>query len=223
MVTTWTENSNLLYYGFNYTGVGFDAGWAAWYEHEKAQNGSRGEDSDKMLEFLKCGPWDCVFFEEAAIVCARPVEVHLDDNQRLHNPHGPAVRWRDGYLNYFIHGVSVPGDWVEEPHTISVTRVLEERNVELRRVLISLMGSERFLREAGAVVVDEWIDGGGQKCRLLRLEFSDDEPYQVYEFKDPSTGKTGILRVNPNVRTCKEAVASTFQQAVDLYNPSVET
>lgn len=217
------ENSNLVYYDFNYTGLGYDAGWAAWYDFELQMGEPNDPTFDQLMEFMKCGPWDCIFFKEAAIVSARPEEVHLDENNRLHNPYGPAVKWKDGYKNYFIHGMSVPADWIENPQNINANRVLRESNVELRRVLMHLMGMEKFMIEAKAQVVDEWIDGGGQPCKLLRLETSDDEPYQVYQFKDPSTGKTGILRVSPDVKTCKEAVASTFQQAVEIYNPSVET
>ncbi|HEX2915021.1 MAG TPA: hypothetical protein VH186_29780 [Chloroflexia bacterium] len=62
----------------------------------------------------------------------------------------------------------IPVDWriVFQPETISVQEVLAEPNAEKRRVLMERVGYERFMREAGAEVLDQDRDPGGVRHLL---------------------------------------------------------
>jgi hypothetical protein len=61
-----------------------------------------------MLQIAKhCGA--CAGFGDAVILQDRPCELHLDDEGHLHNDSGMAIKYRDGWGIYAIHGVRVPG------------------------------------------------------------------------------------------------------------------
>lgn len=127
---------------------------------------------------------------------------------------GTALRWR---------GVPIDERIAFRPEEIASEEVLAERNAELRRVLLERMGFERFLSQARAEVVDADRDPGGER-RLLRVPLEGDEPLVCVSVRCPSTGRQYIIRVPPNMETCRQAVAWTagFDDA-DQYRPQIET
>jgi hypothetical protein len=127
---------------------------------------------------------------------------------------GARLRWK---------GVPVDERIAFRPETITVAEVLAERNAELRRVLLERFGFERFMREAGAAVVDRDHDASGER-QLLRVKLEGDEDLVCISVNCPSTGRRYLLRVPPTMRTCRQAVAWTagFTDP-DQYKPLVET
>jgi hypothetical protein len=124
------------------------------------------------------------------------------------------VQWR---------GVPVP-DWVAfEPESITVEGILKEPNLEMRRVLLERFGIERFMLSAHTEVVDSDQDAGGPR-QLLRVQFDGGEALLCVAVQCPSTGNRYVLRVPPQIRTCRQAVAWTagFTNPDD-YQPMVET
>ena len=57
-------------------------------------------------------------YENAAILCDRPAEIHLDDQHRPHHENGPAVVFRDGWQVYAWHGKAVPERWIMQPERV---------------------------------------------------------------------------------------------------------
>lgn len=124
------------------------------------------------------------------------------------------LRWR---------GVRVDERLAFQPETITGTEVLNEPNVERRRVLLERMGYERFLQSVEAEVLDEDGDAGGVR-RLLRVPIPGDEDLVVVAVICPSTARQYLLRVPPNIRTCREAVAWTAgYDDASTYQPVAET
>lgn len=107
------------------------------------------------------------------------------------------LRWR---------GVPINRRIAFQPETITIAEILNEPNVELRRVLLERMGYEQFLSEAKAEVLDKDFDPGGER-RLLRVEFDEDEPLVCVAVICPSTNRQYMLRVPPTVTTCQQAAA----------------
>lgn len=101
--------------------------------------------------------------------------------------------------------------------------ILEEENVELRRVLIERLGYETFLEQVGGLIRDRDTDSGGER-QLIYVPFEDDEPLMVLRVTCPSTGHIHVLRVPPYLRTCHQAAAwiAGFDNP-DSYNPAIET
>lgn len=209
-------------FDFGYVGIGWDAGWVSFYDVFTRLGLIDHEQFNKYKDLLKTGVWDCILLEDVAIVCRRPGEIKRDAENRLHNLHGPSVKWADGYNSYHLHGMRVEGEWIENPDTIDSKQVLSEQNIELRRALITIMGYERFLKQLSPKVLDTDVDGGGCPRRLLEVAQEGDENLMLVEVSDPSTNRQYHLRVPPNVTTCHEAVAWTYSRTKDNYNPLVE-
>jgi hypothetical protein len=124
------------------------------------------------------------------------------------------LRWR---------GVPIDERIAFRPEAITAAEVLAERNAEVRRVKLERMGLDRFLTDAKSQTLDEDTDAGGPR-QLLRVEWDGDEPLVCILVRCPSTARRYALRVPPQTRTCRQAVAwvAGFDNPDD-YRPLVET
>ena len=122
-----------------------------------------------------------------------------------------------------FRGVPVSYCEVFERETLVPSDVLGERNAERRRVLLELLGYERFIEEAQAQTLDQDFDAGGER-RLLKVEMNDDEPLVVLAVSCPSTNHRYTLRVPPQTASCRHAAAwiAGFDNPDD-YAPLKET
>jgi len=144
-------------------------------------------------------------------------------SHRLHCDDGPAVAWPDGWGVWAIHGVRVSRQVVEAPDTLTAAQITGEANAEVRRVMIERFGADRYLRDAGAekVHVDEY-------GALWRLDVPDDEALVMVQVTNSTPEPDGTfkdywLRVPPNIRTARGAVAWTFGETARGYRPLVQT
>ena len=124
------------------------------------------------------------------------------------------LRWR---------GIPVSRRIVFEPETLTPEEILNERNAEMRRVMVERFGYERLFEATNATELDADRDAGGPR-RLMRIALSNDEDIVCVSVNCPSTGRQFTLRVPPHIKTCHEAVAWTagFDDP-KLYKPAVET
>ena len=157
------------------------------------------------------------------VLCDRPARLSLDEQGRLHNEAGSAVEYPDGWRIWAWHGVRVARHVIEEPASLTAREVLAMDDVEVRRVMIERMGNGSFLRDARAQRVAEDEIGV-----LWRLDLPDDEPLVCVEVTDSTptadhTFRRHMLRVPPDVRSPREAVAWTFGVDTDEYRPTAET
>jgi hypothetical protein len=154
-----------------------------------------------------------------------------DERGRLHSLAGPACAYPDGWEIYAIHGVRVPASVVERPHEITLEKIDNETNAEIRRVLIDryrvgeeINGAAAFMRDAGG----ERIDHDEKFGTLWRREVVDDEPIVLLEVTNatPEPGgrfKHYWLRVPPTMTSAREAAAWTFDLGPEDYAPLIET
>ena len=131
-------------------------------------------------------------------------------------PHlgGIGLHWR---------GVPIDERIAFRPEELGIDEVLEERNAEVRRVMLERYGFEAFMQAAEAEVLDADRDPGGER-KLLRVPLERDEPLVCVSVFCPSTARRYFLRVPPTVTTCRQAIAWTagFDDP-DEYDPRVET
>ncbi len=178
-------------------------------------------ESQKLFECLnqllaECG-W-IILLDDTCIVCSRPIKLSLDSEYRLHAEGEPALEFPDGYKIYSYHGVTLPEKYGQiYPSQWQAQWLLEEKNAELRRVLIQGIGYARICSELQATELDCW-----KKYTLLKIDadidgfdpddFEDDEDVpkkeDIYLLKMicPSTGHIHALRVPPDVTSAKEAI-----------------
>lgn len=172
-----------------------DAGWLSFYD----AMGRFGIDVSRLhglMEVAKSSGWWWPL-SDAAVLTDRPDRLHRDEQGRLHNETGPAIRYRDGFAVYAVHGVRVPAKVVEAPETLTAAEITAERNAEVRRVMVNRFGFDRYIREAGAkkVATDDW--GTLWKMRqpgdedILAVEVLNSTP------EPDGTYKTYFIRTHP--------------------------
>jgi hypothetical protein len=159
------------------------------------------------------------------LVCLERPTMRLDERRRLHDWDGnPAVRWPDSTGLWFWRGVLMTEGAGRRPDRITGRRILSWANVERRRVAVERMGLEAFLRsvEADAVQQDDY-------GRLWRTAASiDGEPYVAVEVVNSTAEPDGsyrryFLRVPPQIRSARAAVAWTFGIDTRDYRPVATT
>lgn len=149
-----------------------------------------------------------------------------EDELRLHCVDGPALRYRDGWPVYAIHGVRVDNpDWIIDRSQLTPDRILAEENAEVRRVMVDQYGTQRFLGDAGAVLIHEDPEWG----KLWRREMPGDEPLVMVEVVNSSPEPDGhfkdyFIRVPPTMTETYAAIAWTFPlKDGQRYAPEVQT
>jgi hypothetical protein len=172
---------------------------------------------------LVCSCGGFVLHDEVALLSERHAFLRRDDDGRLHGEGGPAVAWPDGFAVHAWHGVRVPAEVIEHPEALDPRVVLGEPNVEIRCVMIELLGWERLVRGLRLEPIAE--DPAG---RLWRVDQPFDEPIVLVEVENATREPDGsrkryFLRVPPTVRTARDAVAWTFDSTPEDYGPLVET
>ncbi len=90
-------------------------------------------------------------------------------------------------------------------------------NQAIKRELIAKYGYKNLLENLPSIILD--IDGTSE---LLRIE-SVIEPIVLVKVIDPSTNNQYLLRVPPEIESCIEAIAWTFNLNTKDYTPILET
>ncbi|BAZ10689.1 hypothetical protein NIES4071_25120 [Calothrix sp. NIES-4071] len=169
---------------------------------------------EKQWQLLKdlvqyCG-W-IMYYKNICFICERPIKLLFDSENRLHAEGEAAIKFADGFKVYAYQGVILPNKYGEVfTDEWKAQWLVEERNAELRRVLIQGIGYERIYRELGAIELDTW-----QEYTLLKVdnyvELDDDgsslqEPMCLLKMVCPSTGHVHMLRVPPDMSSAREAI-----------------
>ncbi|MFX0033849.1 MAG: DUF6745 domain-containing protein [Candidatus Hodarchaeota archaeon] len=107
----------------------------------------------------------------------------------------------------------------EEPP--SAREILNLKNTEIKSHFLNDYGQgiKRFLKDLNAIIVH--TEGTYTLIRIIVERHG--EPLTYIIVKDVSSRKYYILRVPPDIRTCKEALAWTFGLSPEEYNPTKES
>jgi hypothetical protein len=127
-------------------------------------------------------------FDDMCILTNRPVAIHRDDSNRLHSTEGPALKYRDGYALYAVHGVQVPHWVIEDRAQLTVEQIENETNAEIKRVMVELFGQDRYVLESGATIISQ--DEAGI---LYRRDMGDDEPIVMVRVLNSTPEPDGTL------------------------------
>jgi hypothetical protein len=190
-------------------------------------------------------------YETTVILTPRPMEYHTQMNRRgvpeLHNPNGPAFVYPDGFgvkesgvvgpiTGYYFNGTMVKPHVILAPQTISAKEVNAERNVEMRRILLTRMGVVRYLQELKVkpVHVDDTLNPVGPE-ELYLIPQPDDTPIAMirvingtpepfgstpegdYLTKDGRWYKRYWLAVDPETKTVAQGVAASYKLTEQEY------
>jgi hypothetical protein len=181
------------------------------------------------------------------MVVERPTVIHRElvtptrprgwGSHRLHGEDGPAVAWPDGWGVYAWHGIRVPRQVIEAPETLTAAQIKAEPNAEIRRVMLTRFGEDRFVRDGALerVHADDVgtlyrFDGATLAVRVLNSTPETDgsqKPYWLYvhpELRPMRRLANGAVDLGkPQALTARNAVASTFGLRGAEYAPAAET
>lgn len=172
-----------------------------------------------------------VYKDRTVVLVARPLFLKRDDDGRLHCEDGPAVQWQSGRKEYYLHGAHVERWVVENPHWVPIHRITQEWNAEIRRILIDAYiekhGHERFIQRMGAIKLNEDEVGilwGVSALHVSGLDFLHTIAEVVNKSPEPDGSyRTYHIMCPPTMRTCKEAIAWTFNMSEKEYELAAES
>lgn len=202
-----------------------DASWLAFYSFFKNECGL--EVCNRLEGYYTIAEKIGWFFpaEEFVIVTKKPCFISRDEQGRLHNETDYAIKYEDGKECSFcaFHGVRVDDYVIFNPEQITVSDIENETNAEVRRVKITKYGQDRYLMDSNSKLIHE--DDWGM---LYKKDLGEDEPLVMVKVVNSTPEADGsfkdyFIRVRPDVKTAKEAVASTFLLNEDEYEPIFES
>jgi hypothetical protein len=213
--------AKLTYYPTSYWGSISDYGWVAFYDFiENVNHFTEYDftDFDNYKLFLKSKVYDFIAFSSIIFISSCPFEVHQESNKRLHNIEGPAIRFKDGYDVYAIHGRILPS-WIwEKRNIITKEMFIGEKNSEIRAAMYSILGEKRVMEILGAKEIHKGlIEHRNGDIEIVKL-FKTKELVQITDnlsnylawvkFTCPSTGTDYLIACEPNYDDAIEAASS---------------
>ncbi len=179
------------------------------------QSAMTPKSSFRPLKELARSTGVCIPLDGVCLMAERHHLVRHNEHGLLHASAGPALAYPDGMSIYAWEGVSVPSDAILDPASITADRIEQESDPQIRRALIDIHGTRRFL-EARARLVHEDAVGRlwastfpGGTWLLVEVENGTTEP--------DGTRRRHYLRVPPTMRTAREAVAWTYGLRAEDY------
>ena len=129
-----------------------------------------------------------------------------------------SVEFPDGFGTFHWHGACVPERVILRPETLTVQQINDERNAEVKRVMLERFGTERYVRESGAQIVASDERFGtiwqiGQRFTAVEVVNRTAEPdgsYRHYWLQIDPTAYGGDAGRIPQA-----AVASTWRRSAD--------
>lgn len=139
--------------------------------------------------------------------------------------HGVYQEWDEtGKLHdkrIYVRNVRVSGELHRHivAGTLTAKHILGITNAAIRRICLEELGYGRFLSQVPHQILNKDDD-----YELIKIDWHKrEEPIYLVKVKCPSTGAFYTLRVPPEMKTVKEAIAWTFGLNKIEYKPEIET
>lgn len=164
----------------------------------------------------------CIYpLDNITIVCEKPTEIHLNEDNVLHCDGGPALVY-DGlgdFKIYALNGVRVP-EWlaVTASHKLDLEKYNDIQNVDVKAEFVRKVGIERFLEQGKLIdsyknynpeTHDWWHKSQYEVIDMSFLfESLDYAPY--LKMVNQTTGVFHVEGVSPQCKTVGEALKERF-------------
>jgi len=201
-----------------------DAWFLSFYDFFREVVGlkEQTEEITGLIAISKEAGW-FISMVDVCIVSERHNTLNLDEEGRLHSLEEIACGYPDGFGVWAVHGIRVPSWIITDPQDITVDKIDNERNVEIRRVMMGRYGESRYMQDSNATEIHRDDYGilyhkpqeDDEDIFMVRAINSSPEPNGEY--------KVYFLRVPPETKTAKAGLAWMSYQTEETYNPSVET
>jgi hypothetical protein len=167
----------------------------------------------QLREFINTGIYATIEFEHAVIVCEKPI-VCLKNEKGLHCVIGPAIKWKDGYEQYYINGRKIDKQWFKLclTNSLSKNEFVNEQNDEKRSAAYMILGEEKIMSLLGAKLIDEVSithqNGETETIGYFRttekLNNFKKQPYAWRKVTCPSTGTSYLTPTDPSLKTAMD-------------------
>jgi hypothetical protein len=187
--------------GEEFVSTTHNIGIGAFLDHMIGSVGDKAvEHLLPFVNFCRSAGWT-LLFDGIAIISDRPRELHFDEEHRLHNPTGPAVRYEDGFERYSVNGMSLKkGYVVKEGKDLDPQLILKEGNIDVRRYLVEKIGLDRLLKTVPSKLIDRY-----KSYELIMVKMNGMDCYYL-KMQNPSIDAVHFEGVDPSCRTVKAAL-----------------
>ena len=206
-------------------GVSFEDMWPVLRVIAKECNcfldtGSEGANYPRYMAFVRdiCN-FDCPEFEQFqwyeklikygpryvhndfVIMCGKVKSRQVNYRNQLHNETGPAVEWRCGHKIWALDGVELTQQIVEFPESLKIEQIQNERDNDVKRIMLERFGLARYIDEAKLKMVDE------RQCFISNTmeQLYTDNDVNYLAAVDPSGAGIVVLPVPLTENTCEKA------------------
>jgi hypothetical protein len=121
------------------------------------------ERANAFSEMCQSSSYYCVN-SDFVMVADRPCIIHRDTDGQLHNPHGLAIEWRDGWGLHMIHGVKFTAEQHEKAKTASVAELIAWEDIEQRAALLRDRPIEDMIAACGRLIHET---SGGDNYQIV--------------------------------------------------------
>lgn len=210
-----TEKVELKWH--DWFGGQFWVGWQAYLDFFIKETAIEltQEIRDKIDAYMTTVKSGCYWWpnKDFVMVSKHPSFIKRDERGQLHSESGKAIQWPDGWSVYSWHGVPVPEKAILYPETITKEEIKEEKNVEVRRILVERMGVSKYLSECKAKVID--VDALNLVGSAPRALMEDETGEKWLVGTDGSTSRVYTMSVPRESKTCVEAhnLISGFEES----------
>lgn len=161
------------------------------------------------------------------VLVGEPDHIENNDLGRVSSTTKPAISYKDGWAIYMVNGVRIPSHFIEDPDSLTVENISKVgRNAEIARVLIELMGYEKWLSQSGAKLVHNDVDQDGRPRKLWDTVERGVGILEVFNSSPEPDGtfKKYFLRVPSNIPTVENALTWMIDDNPDAeFEMGIET
>jgi hypothetical protein len=142
--------------------------------------------------------------DDTALLIPQP-SLRWNERLQFHCQNGPAITWQDQTTQYFLQGIEVPKDVIEQPDKVSVTKLISDTNIQRRSVIMSHIGFERILGKVRHSLLEETPEGTLYALHLPR------ETLHLLKVHDGTNPKEIFyIPASPRLRTVRAVRAASF-------------
>ena len=186
-----------------------------------------GVEIDKDL-YAKYKTWEqtaqigCIYpLDNLTVVCEKPSEVHLNENNVLHRDGGPALSYTGlgDFKVYALNGVRVP-EWlaVTPDRDLDINRYNEIDNADVKAEFVRKVGIERFLSKGKLIDTydaydkkkHEWWYKSEYELWDMSNMFDGLDYAPYLKMQNQSTQVWHMEAVSPECRTIEAAIKERF-------------
>ena len=157
--------------------------------------------------------------KDFVIVCDRPKEIHRNQEGRLHNTQGLAIRYGDGWGLYYVHGVKFTEEQFKRIANASITDIIAWEDIDQRSALLRERPVKELLENVPKRLIDHSDACGGYD--LWEIELKDIGKARVLSYTGWSSDKEYIKFAKPTHSNALEAIAEMRGLTVEELQASI--